>query len=95
MTTSTFPQIKQSRTETKAQVYINQNVDLGLRDRELAKLKEVEYALQKIELGTYGICEETDGPIEKKRLEKMPWTRLCIDAAEEKERESMGRSQAS
>ena len=72
----------------QAQTYINQNVSLGLRSRELAKLKEIEYALYKIENGTYGICEETDGPIEKKRLEKMPWTRLCIDAAEEKERES-------
>ena len=70
----------------QAQTYINQNVSLGLRGRELARLKEIEYALHKLAMGTYGICEETDRPVEKKRLEKMPWARLCIEAAEEQER---------
>ena len=70
----------------QAQAYISQNVSLGLRGRELTRLKEIEYALHKIEMGTYGICEETDEPIERKRLEKMPWTRLSIEAAEERER---------
>lgn len=72
----------------QAQTYINQNVSFGLRERELRRLKEVENALRKIELGTYGICEETEEPIEQKRLEKMPWTRLSIEAAEELERNS-------
>lgn len=72
----------------QAQTYINQNVSFGLRERELRRLKEIENALRKIESGTYGICEETDEPIEMKRLEKMPWTRLCIEAAEEIERNS-------
>ena len=76
----------------QAQTYINQNVVLGLRSRELTRLKEIEYALHKIKAGTYGICEETDQPIEKTRLEKMPWTRLCIEAAEEQERESFHRA---
>ncbi len=70
----------------QAQTYINQNVSFGLRERELNRLKEVENALRKIENGTYGICEETDEPIETRRLEKMPWTRLSIEAAEEIEK---------
>ncbi len=70
----------------QAQTYINQNVSFGLRERDLRRLKEVEHALYKLENGNYGICEELDEPIEIKRLEKMPWTRLCIDAAEELER---------
>ena len=37
----------------------------GLRERELQRLREVEYALSKIDSGTYGICEEYDEPIEK------------------------------
>ncbi|MCY4644106.1 MAG: hypothetical protein OXB88_05755, partial [Bacteriovoracales bacterium] len=44
----------------QAQTYINQNVSLGLRGRELLRLKEIEHALYKLEAGTYGICEETD-----------------------------------
>ncbi len=71
----------------QAQTYLNQNIQFGLRERELNKLREIESALARIEDGTYGICEETDEPISKKRLQKMPWTRLSIQAAEEVERE--------
>ncbi len=71
----------------QAQTYISQNVTFGLRERELLRLREIEYALSKIDSGTYGICEEYEEPIEKSRLEKMPWARLCIQAAEEQERE--------
>jgi len=71
----------------QAQTYINQNVTFGLRERELSRLREIESALLRIENGSYGFCEETDEPIEKKRLEKVPWARLSIAAAEEKERE--------
>jgi DnaK suppressor protein len=71
----------------QANTYISQNVTFGLRERELQRLREVEYALSKIDSGSYGICEEYDEPIEKVRLEKMPWARLCIQAAEEQERE--------
>jgi len=71
----------------QAQTYLNQNIQFGLRERELSKLREIESALTRIEDGTYGICEETDEPISKKRLQKMPWTRLSIQAAEEVERE--------
>lgn len=72
----------------QASTYLNQNVSFGLRERELRRLREIEYALSKINSGTYGICEEYDVPIEKKRLEKMPWAKLCIEAAEEVEREN-------
>ncbi len=71
----------------QAQTYLNQNVSFGLRERELYQLREIEAALYRMEEGTYGICEETDEPIGIKRLEKMPWTRLSIQAAEQAERE--------
>ena len=71
----------------QAQTYINQNVSFGLRERELSRLREIESALMRIENGSYGFCEETDEPIEKRRLQKVPWARLSIAAAEEKERE--------
>lgn len=71
----------------QAQTYLNQNVSFGLREREIHRLREIEAALSRIEEGSYGLCEETDEPIGKKRLEKMPWTRLSIEAAEQLERE--------
>lgn len=71
----------------QAQTYLSQNVSFGLREREINRLREIEAALARIEEGTYGLCEDTDEPIGKKRLEKMPWTRLSIEAAEQLERE--------
>ena len=45
-------------------------------------LLEVEFALSRIERGTYGVCEETSEPIEIPRLRALPWTRFCIEGAE-------------
>lgn len=78
----------------QAQAYLDQNVTFGLKERELNRLREVEAALERIHQGVYGICEETDEPISQKRLEKMPWARLCIEAAEAHER-STGFARAS
>ncbi|MCY4524347.1 MAG: TraR/DksA family transcriptional regulator [Halobacteriovoraceae bacterium] len=72
----------------QAQNYLDQNLDFGLRERELFRLREIEAALARIEDGSYGICEETDEIIGQKRLEKIPWTRLSIYAAEDDEREN-------
>jgi DnaK suppressor protein len=47
--------------------------------RELrSTLKEVEAAIDRVEAGTYGICEVCGNPIEPARLEAMPSTRFCI-----------------
>jgi DnaK suppressor protein len=43
--------------------------------------KEVEGALEKINVGTYGLCEKCHKPIEKARLETYPETRLCLECA--------------
>lgn len=49
------------------------------------QLLEIEYALSRIELGSYGICEETGEKIEQERLLALPWTRLSIEGAEIRE----------
>jgi DnaK suppressor protein len=53
----------------------------------LTLLREIESALQRIESGTYGICEETGEPIEKDRLLAIPWTRLSLEGALTRERD--------
>ncbi|EQC51916.1 TraR/DksA family transcriptional regulator [Bacteriovorax sp. DB6_IX] len=70
-----------------ATAVINQQVTFNMRAREMEKLRNIEFALQRIEEGTYGHCDECDDPIGKKRLENQPWADLCITHAEERERE--------
>lgn len=66
---------------------IQQQLNCTIRDREYAKLRRIDAALEKIADGTYGHCEECDEEINSKRLENQPWAELCIQHAEEKERE--------
>lgn len=58
---------------------------LSLHDRLRSQLLEIENALARIERGIYGLCEETEEPIEEKRLKAIPWTRLSIEGAEIRE----------
>ncbi len=53
------------------------------------QLLEVESALHRLESGQFGICEETEQPIEINRLLSIPWTRFSIEGA--KLRESLQR----
>lgn len=57
-----------------------------LRGREKNLLDKIQKALDRIEDGTFGICEECDEPISPKRLEARPETTLCIRCKEEQER---------
>jgi len=62
-------------------------LDLAAADRKL--IKEIDDALQRIEDGTYGVCELTGKPIKAERLEELPWARHSIEAAREIERRHM------
>ena len=46
-----------------------------------ANLQDVEHAVEKIDAGTYGMCESCHGEIAEARLEAMPGARLCISCA--------------
>ncbi|MGA1979681.1 MAG: TraR/DksA C4-type zinc finger protein [Sedimentisphaerales bacterium] len=59
-----------------------QEFTLGLMDSERKLLKEIDDALQRIEQGTYGICEGTGKQIQKARLEAQPWARYCVEYAQ-------------
>jgi DnaK suppressor protein len=63
-----------------------QSMVFRLRDREKFLLKKIEKALQRIEDGSYGICERCEEPISPKRLEARPVTTLCIRCKEEQEK---------
>ena len=64
----------------------NQSMVFRLRDREKFLLKKIEKALQRIEEGTFGVCERCEEEISAKRLEARPVTTLCIRCKEEQEK---------
>ena len=66
---------------------IQQQLNCTIRDREYAKLRKIDWALEKINDGSYGHCEDCEEEISMKRLENQPCADLCITHAEEKERE--------
>jgi RNA polymerase-binding protein DksA len=57
----------------------DRELDEGLEGGARETLAEIDAALQRIEDGTYGICEVCGKPIGAERLAAIPWTRLCID----------------
>ena len=60
-----------------ANIY-NKQILLSLNENERIRLREVDESLDRIENGTYGICEECGGPISLKRLEVRPVAKYCV-----------------
>lgn len=69
--------------QTMALMAENDFLTAQTRMKEL--LLEIEFALSRIESGRFGVCEETEEPIEIERLRALPWTRLSIEGAEIRE----------
>ena len=59
---------------------------LSTSDGRLSGDISIDQALQRVENGTYGYCEETGEPIGLKRLEARPIATLSIEAQERHER---------
>jgi DnaK suppressor protein len=58
-----------------------QEFTLSLLANEEDRLGMIELALQRIEDGAYGLCQQCDGIIAKTRLNAIPYTPLCIRCA--------------
>ncbi len=61
-------------------------LELRTRDRERKLIIKIDQALQRVDDGDYGYCEDTGEPIGIKRLEARPIATLCIEAQERHER---------
>lgn len=61
-------------------------IELRARDRQRKLIAKIDAALQRLEDGTYGFCEETGEPISLKRLDARPIATLSIEAQERHER---------
>jgi DnaK suppressor protein len=61
-------------------------IELRARDRQRKLIAKIDAALNRIDDGTYGYCEETGEPIALKRLEARPIATLSVEAQERHER---------
>ena len=61
---------------------------LNLLSQEQDALYEIDEALKRIELGTYGTCEMSGKPINKERLEAIPFARLTVECQSQIERQN-------
>ncbi len=61
-------------------------IELRARDRQRKLIAKIDAALERIDRGTYGYCEETGEPISLKRLDARPIATLSIEAQERHER---------
>jgi DnaK suppressor protein len=52
--------------------------DLALSAQALASVEEIDRALEKMDVGTYGVCEKCGDKIPKERLKALPYAALCV-----------------
>ena len=60
-------------------------LELRTRDRARKLISKIDQALQRVDNGSYGYCEETGEPIGIRRLEARPIATLSIEAQERHE----------
>ena len=77
----------------QASAETDRNFMLRLRGREQRLLKKIEAALDRIENGTFGICDDCGNEIEIKRLEARPVATMCIECKTLQEEEEKLREQ--
>ncbi len=70
----------------RASVETNRSLELRTRDRARKLILKIDEALERIEDGSYGYCEETHEPISLSRLEARPIATLSVEAQERHER---------
>jgi DnaK suppressor protein len=66
-------------------------MDLALVEMESETLRQINHALQRLEEGNYGVCEECDENIAEARLHALPFAELCRDCQERSEGETSQR----
>ncbi len=79
---TTFPDLGD-----QASVETDRSFMLRIRSREQKLLKKIEEAIDRIDAGTYGICDSCGEEIGIKRLEARPVTTMCIECKTEQEEE--------
>jgi DnaK suppressor protein len=69
----------------RASLEADRNFMLRIRDRENKLIKKIKKALERIDDGTFGVCEKCGEDISASRLKARPVTTLCIDCKTKEE----------
>lgn len=56
-----------------------------LDDQAVTELRQVDHALERLDAGEYGVCEDCGEPIPEPRLRAVPYATLCVECAEDEE----------
>lgn len=64
----------------------DRDLALSLLAAEQDALAQIDAALQRIQDGTYGVCEKTGKPIPAERLAAVPWARFTVEVKAKMER---------
>jgi DnaK suppressor protein len=78
--------IREADITDRASVETDRALELRTRDRARKLISKIDQALQRVDNGSYGYCEETGEPIGIRRLEARPIATLSIEAQERHER---------
>jgi DnaK suppressor protein len=70
----------------RASTETDRSLELRTRDRQRKLISKIEAALNRIDNGSYGYCEETGEPISLRRLDARPIATLSLEAQERHER---------
>jgi len=76
----------QSDLADRASSETDRALELRARDRQRKLISKIEAALERIDDGSYGYCEETGEPISIRRLDARPIATLSVEAQERHER---------
>lgn len=74
--------------EDLASETLDESTAYHIIELEQLELSQIERALQLIEEGEYGKCEECQQPINLERLRALPFATLCVDCKKEAERKA-------
>ena len=66
-----------------------------LDEKRKTEIEQIDLALVKMSIGDYGVCESCGDDIAPKRLQAIPWARLCVECARDYERQRMSLPQTS
>ena len=71
----------------RAALESDRNFELRIRDRERKLINKIRQAIERIDDGSFGLCENCEEEIGVERLRARPVTTLCIDCKTEQERQ--------
>ncbi len=76
---SGLPQHMNPDRDDMAQDYITLEKNIAIKAIEREQLQRINMALQRLDAGTYGLCNECGMKIPPERLEILPYATLCVN----------------